>query len=214
MLYLGKYVYFTLALLIGALVVYKSLDYLSPDFTSGFLSDKQEVFPAYAPFLYMHILGAPLALLAGLYQFTFPKRAGHKTVGKVYLYSIVLLAAPGGFGMAFFALGGMWSVINFLLLSSLWFGFTIIAYRQIKKGDPLQHRQFMIRSFILTNSAVLIRLFSFINNSFQITDVMTGYVIISWLSWVPFWLGYELVLGMSTTPSSYIKKEWVKGDKK
>lgn len=191
MLLLVKRFYFLLALIIGLLIVLSSVDYLYPDFAKGFLIGKSEIFSFYRFALYAHIIGAPVALFTGLYQFLFTRSKVHPILGKIYVGTILILAAPSGFFMAFYAIGGAISTFNFILMSVLWFGFTLSAYRHIKKGKVIQHQQFMTRSFILTNSAILIRLFSFINNHYELTDITTGYILISWLSWLPWLLIYE-----------------------
>lgn len=189
---LAKPIYFLIALLIGLLILVKSLDYFNPDFHSGFLIDKKEIFQFYRYFLYLHIIGAPIALFAGLFQFTFKKSKLHQKIGFVYFLVIVVTAAPGGFFMSFYALGGAASVINFLLLSSLWFFFTLKAFLEIRKGNYSAHVRFMTRSFILTNSAILIRILSYFNNQTQIIDPITGYILIGWLSWLPALVVFEI----------------------
>lgn len=189
-----KNIYLLLAALVGLLILLKSVDYIYPDFTRGFLLNKRPIFPFYRFALYAHIIGTPLALFTGIYQFLFTKSGAHPFIGKIYVGSILLLAAPSGLFMSFYAIGGLISTANFFLMSTLWFGFTLLAYRHIKSGNVSRHRQFMTRSFILTNSAILIRLFSFINNHYQLTDITTGYILISWLSWFPALLFYEFGL--------------------
>jgi uncharacterized membrane protein len=191
---LAKAFYFLIALITGLLIVFKSLDYFNPDFSQGFLLDKEGIFSWYRFGLYAHIIGAPMALFTGLYQFAFTRSRLHPFSGKIYIASTVFLAAPGGLIMAIYAIGGIVSSINFIILSLLWFVFTLKAYRQIRLGIVLKHQQFMTRSFILANSAVVIRLLSFVNNHYQLTDVTTGYIIIVWLSWLPGLLCYELAL--------------------
>ena len=140
------------------------------------------------------MLSAPIAIIAGIFQFSFLKSRAHKAIGLIYMVSVVVFAAPSGFFMAFYAIGGFWSTINFILLSALWLFFTVKAFLHIKHQRVADHRKFMIRSFILANSAIMIRLLSFINNHYQIMDPVTGYVIIVWLSWLPALLFYELSL--------------------
>lgn len=191
---LVKSFYLLLALIIGLLIVLKSVDYLHPDFSKGFLIGKEANFHFYRVPLYAHMLGAPLALLAGIYQFAFTRSRLHKSTGKLYLILVLFLAAPSGLIMSFYAIGGIVSTINFALMSVLWAFFSVKAYHSIRLGKVARHRQFMSRSFILANSAILIRLFSFINNHYGLTDVTTGYIIIAWLSWLPGLLLYELWL--------------------
>ena len=196
---LGKWVYLIFAFLVGALIVYKSRVYFAPDFSIGFLVDKEAIFPYYKYFLYMHIIGAPLALLCGIYQFLFTKSKIHKYTGRIYVFSVLFLAAPGGLFMSFYAIGGIIAIIAFALLASLWFYFTLMAYKKARAGDFAIHKQWMTRSFILANSAVAIRLFSFINNYYELTDPTTGYLIISWVSWLPWLLIYEIRLRLSSS---------------
>ncbi len=188
-----KLFYYFIALIIGILIIIKSIDYLNPDFTRGFLSGKENIFSFYKPFLYAHIIFAPVALISGLFQFSFIRSGIHKIMGKIYIVSVLFFAAPSGFVMSFYAIGGISSVINFFLLSSLWFLFTFKAYQLIKNGNSVEHRKFMTRSFILTNSAVLLRLFSYLNNHFGFVDVITGYNIIVWISWLPILIAFELL---------------------
>lgn len=188
----GKYAYFTVALLTGLLIVYKSLDYWSPQFEHGFLSDKEHIFNIYRIFLYAHMLAGPVALFTGLFQFTWQQHRYHQLVGKLYVFSILCFAAPAGLYMACYAADGFWSISNFVILAILWFLFTWRAFQFAKSGQYARHRRWMIRSFILTNSAVLLRVFSFIANYWQLTDPVTGYIIIGWVSWLPALCVYEL----------------------
>lgn len=188
-----KITYLLLAFLTAVLIIIKSIGYLNPNFTKGFLSDKEKIFFLYRPFLYAHMFFAPIALITGLFQFSFRKSKIHRVVGKIYVTSILGFAAPSALFMAFFAIGGITSVINFILLSILWFWFTLKAFQLIRIGNIDEHKTFMTRSFILTNSAVLLRIFSYFNHHFNFVDVITGYNIIVWISWLPGLLIFEMI---------------------
>jgi len=194
---LVKLFYFAIAFLIALLIVAKSVDYFSPDFSKGFLIGKENIFSFYKFFLYAHILFSPVALISGLFQFSFQRSNLHRFMGKIYVVSVLGFASPSGLFMSFFSIGGISSVINFFLLSLLWFLFTLKAYQFIKTGNTIEHKKFMIRSFILANSAVLLRLFSYINNHYKLIDVVTGYNIIVWISWLPILLLFELLNSIS-----------------
>ena len=191
---LAKGIYLLIAAIIGLLIIVKSTDYITPDFNSGFLVDKQSQFFIYKYFLYAHIIGAPIALFAGAFQILRPYSIYHGKGGKLYFYTVVFLAAPGGFYMAFYAIGGMWSIISFLLLSTLWFVFTIQGLLKVRNGQIQLHKSFMTRSFILANSAILIRLLIFFNHKLDIMPPVEAYVWISWLSWLPALIIYEVSL--------------------
>lgn len=191
---LAKGLWFAFALLVGALVVLKSLAYASPDFSQGFLLGKAAIFPWYRVFLWMHIAGAPLALGTGLLQFSLPRRGRlHRISGYGYVGAILALGAPGGLGMAFHAIGGWPSVLNFLVLTPLWIWFTVSALQAARRRDFPAHQRWMVRSFLLTNSAVVLRLLSFITNHYlPHLDPVTCYTANVWLSWLPALGVYEI----------------------
>jgi hypothetical protein len=193
MLRLVRTIYFAFALIICLLIILKSIDYYSPNFEKGFLIGKSTIFSFYKLFLYPHIIGAPIALLAGLFQFSFKNSIHHRRIGLVYIGSILLLAGPGALGMSLFAIGGAINIINFILMSLLWLLTTYLAFYYAKQKEFEKHRSMMIRSFILTNSAILIRIFSYINHEFLVFELELGYVIISWISWLPALLIYEFL---------------------
>ena len=193
-LQLVKKTYFVIALIFGILIVVKSKDYLFPNFNYGFLVGKKNIFFFYKFFLYAHIIGAPIALFTGLIQFVFKKSKLHPAFGKAYILSVLILAAPSGLIMSFFAKGGFLGILNFSTLSILWWIFSYKAYTFIKNGNIKRHKEMMIRSFILANSAVGLRLLGYINHEFQLFDINYSYLIISWLSWLPAYLSYEIIL--------------------
>ncbi len=193
-LQLVKKTYFVIALIFGILIVVKSKDYLFPNFNYGFLVGKKNIFFFYKFFLYAHIIGAPIALFTGLIQFTFKNSKLHPAFGKAYILSVLILAAPSGLIMSFYAKGGFLGILNFLILSILWWIFSYKAYTFIKNGNVKRHKEMMIRSFILANSAVGLRLLGFINHEFQLFNIDYAYLIISWFSWLPAYIFYEILL--------------------
>ncbi len=195
----AKRAYLILALLICLLIIIKSTDYLIPDFARGFLLGKKEVFYFYKYFLYAHMVGAPIALITGIFQFLITRNRLHKILGKIYVISILFLAAPGGLGMAFYAIGGFWSITNFLILSIFWFFATLFAYLKIKEGRIKSHKIWMTRSFILANSAVLLRILSYFNNHYHLVEQPLGYILIGWLSWLPGLLIFEVFFRKTKT---------------
>jgi uncharacterized membrane protein len=101
----------------------------------------------------LHIVLAIIALIAGplgLSKRIRTKRpALHRWNGRIYVLSIVLNIIPGYY-VSFYANGGFWSVIGFLVLNTLWFLTTVNGYRFIRKGQVRQHRDWVLRSFFLT----------------------------------------------------------------
>jgi uncharacterized membrane protein len=142
------------------------------------------------------------ALIAGFTQFSLRFRTTYKEIhrlfGKVYIVVVLALSGPSGLIMGIFANGGITSQTAFVLLAILWWWFTFRAFISIKNGDIQRHRQFMIRSFALTLSAVTLRLWKLgLTNTFDIRP-MDAYRLVAWLGWVPNLLIAEMYIRLRT----------------
>lgn len=189
-------IFFLLILLVGTLITFKSFDYYQPDFSTGYLLDKEEVFNGIFSYgLYGHIISAPLLLLisTALLFFRLEVRfpAIHRGLGVLYVLLVLAVSAPSGFILSFYAFGGWTAKGGFILLSLLWWWFTYRAYQQAVKKDFSGHRQNMMRSFILVLSAVNLRILSFLFIYFLNWSGPAMYTWVSWLSWIPFLMLYE-----------------------
>ncbi len=193
-----KVVVSILILCIAFLIFQKSLEYFHPDFTRGFLFGKKEYFDGiYKYGLYAHIIGTPVCIVIGTLQifFCFEKKFPqlHRKAGKIYVVTVLFLAVPGGFIMAFSAIGGQLSELCFLLLAMLWMFFTYKAYQSARNKNFVEHKKHITRSFILMLSAINLRILTFIFIQFFNYEGVQMYTLAAWLSWVPSLLIYEWV---------------------
>ncbi len=151
-------------------------------------TEVQEV-KLYLPLFYTHVYSAIFVLLAGFTQFNnqllrhYPKV--HKVLGYLYVGVVLLLAAPSGVFIGWFANGGLFPQISFVTLGILWFWFTLKAILCIFKKDLLNHRKFMYRSFALACSAITLRLWKVILVYLFHPAPMDVYQIVAWIAWVP-----------------------------
>jgi uncharacterized membrane protein len=140
--------------------------YLSFKPDVNFLLVKQDIVndPIWRPTFYIHVISGMLVILVGPFQFLKSFRTKflnwHKLGGKIYAYSILLLAAPTGLIMAFYAEGGLWSTVAFSIMSILWFVTTLMAVIKIKQRKIEEHKMWMMRSYALSFAAVTLRLLS------------------------------------------------------
>jgi hypothetical protein len=136
---------------------------------------------------YIHITFGGIALLVGWTQFSKNLRNRylntHRTVGKIYVGS-VMLSSIAGFYIALFASGGITSTLGFGLLAAIWFFTVLMAYTSILKRDIKQHENWMIRNYALTFAAVTLRIYLPLSQMMHI-DFITAYRVISWICWVP-----------------------------
>lgn len=169
-----------------------TLKYIPVSAHVAFLNIKQtEVngIPFYLTVFYVHVLTSIFCLLAGFTQFNNNllnlRPDIHRTIGKLYIGTILLFAAPSGFFIGLFANGGLFSKISFVALALFWFYFTLKAFTAIKGKNILSHQKFMYRSFALTCSAITLRLWKVIIVYFFHPSPMDVYQIIAWLGWIP-----------------------------
>jgi uncharacterized membrane protein len=166
----------------------------------NFLLTKQDVVfnPLWRTAFYVHIAGGMLSIVLGPLQFVryFRKRFlnAHRLVGKIYVSSILFLAAPTGLFMAFYANGGFYSTLGFFLMSVLWFFTTYMAVKTVRLKRIEEHVRWMVRSYALTFAAVTLRilvpLMSFTNELSEDTIVIST----AWLSWLINLLIAELLI--------------------
>lgn len=157
---------------------------------TGFLQFKKEylnILPWKVAF-YTHVFTILFALLAGFTQFSKTILQDHKQVhrlmGKIYVYDI-FLNFPIAFVMGIYANGLLPTKIAFILLDCLWFWFTFQAVIEIKRGNINLHKEFMIRSYALTLSAVSLRFWKIVILSFVYVDPLPLYMVNAWLGFIP-----------------------------
>jgi uncharacterized membrane protein len=138
---------------------------------------------------YVHVFSAIGALLAGFTQFSSQilrqHRSIHRLMGRFYAYDILAINFPTGMVLAVCANGLLPGRIAFVLLDCLWFTFTLVAVVAIRRGQIARHRQFMVRSYALTFSAITLRSWKLIlSHGFHIEPLQL-YMLEAWMGFVP-----------------------------
>lgn len=191
--------YFLLAFFVY-LMLRITIPYFSLDHKEGFLAIKQQVIgnDTWRWSFFVHVFSSCFLLLAGFTQFSgFILRKYkllHRNMGKMYVFILLFLSGPAGLIMALYANGGLYSRIGFTLLSLLWLLFTALGWYYAVKKDFALHRQFMIRSFALTVSALTLRLWKLVIVLSFHPAPMDAYRIVAWLGWVPNLLVAEWII--------------------
>lgn len=120
-----------------------------------------EDYPQYYPLLVAHILFGSVALLAGCFQVWpwFRRRypAAHRWMGRAYFFGGVFPAGIAVLGVAPVSSTGFVSQVGNTMLAVLWLVTSIAGYRMARQRRFVEHRRWMIRSFALTMSIVLNR---------------------------------------------------------
>lgn len=138
--------------------------------------------------LRLHIAGGMGALLAGPWQFSEKLRTRalnlHRWLGRFYLLEVAL-GSVAGFVMATVSEQGLPTHLGFGMLALLWFFTGLEAYRTVRRGNTVAHRQWMIRNFALTLAAVTLRNYMPLMLFVFGWSFRQSYITVSWLCWVP-----------------------------
>ena len=159
--------------------------------------------------LYVHAFAGGIALIIGPFQFLSRLRARrptlHRWMGRIYLLGI-LFSGLAAFLIAPGMISGLVGEIGLLLLATLWLWTGWNAYRNIRAGNKEIHREWMIRNYALTFSAVTLRLWLGILIGTQIPFLETKYAndfdalfvevyrVVMWLAWVPNLIVAEMIV--------------------
>jgi hypothetical protein len=167
-----------------------TITYIPYNTDVGFLRIKQHYINIdhWRTAFFIHVYASIWVLFAGFTQFSrkLQRRQPriHRTMGYIYTVDVLLITGPAGLLMGFYANGGTPSRIAFVSLACLWIFFTAMALYKARKKDFKSHRNYMIRSYALTLSAITLRAWKFgINNSFELPP-MDVYRTVAWLGWV------------------------------
>jgi hypothetical protein len=119
-------------------------------------------FPFHYPILVAHVVFGSIALLGACLQiwpwFRRRYRAGHRWIGRAYVFAGVLPAGLLALPMGALSPFGPVARASNVLLASLWLAFTITGYRRARQSRYAEHRRWMIRSFTLTASIITNRI--------------------------------------------------------
>lgn len=167
-----------------------ALSYFDFDLTKHFLGSKQAMIGnrIWLIAFYLHLLFGSIVTLIGIPLFfskLIPFKAKlHKHLGKIYIGSILFVSGPTGLYLAFFAEGGQYATIGFILMSMAWMIPTYIAFQRIIKGDIQGHYNWVIRSYCMTLSGVTLRLLTPIATRFFEIDYQTSFVLSAYVPWM------------------------------
>jgi hypothetical protein len=171
------------------LMIDLTLPYLGFTYDVEFLLTKQKIIHIkhWRYSFNVHILFSIFSLAAGLTQFSKyilrKHKKFHRYMGYIYVIDILVLAGPSGLIMGFYANGTIYSKMSFMILATLWIVFTALAYKKALEKDFLSHRNWMMRSYALTLSAITLRLLALILPIWFHIEAFFEYTLIAWLSW-------------------------------
>lgn len=189
------------------LMILLSLPYTRFEQYVDFLYTKQLVYHIHhwRISFYVHVFVSTVVLLAGLLQFSrhvLHRRVKvHRASGYAYAFTVIVLSGPSGLIMGYYANGGLYAKISFVLLAILWIAFTLLAVIYVRQGKWQAHADMMVRSYALTLSALTLRLYAYLLDVLKIDmHPRTAYILIAWASWTMNLLIAEWVIRKKYIP--------------
>jgi hypothetical protein len=169
------------------LLIRNTLPYFSFSKDFSFIQERAVLFlkPVYTYSFYLHIFAGMFCIGTALLQFSSyilkKRKPLHIWAGRVYVMVVLLIGAPTGLYMSFFAKGSFAERGLFMFMAISWFFFTLKGFTSILNKQVLAHKIWMIRSYAMALTAVTFRV----------------YYIILYLYDVPLTLNYEVSLWIS-----------------
>ncbi|HWQ37568.1 MAG TPA: DUF2306 domain-containing protein [Burkholderiales bacterium] len=147
--------------------------------------------------LLLHFSAGSLALLCGLLQFLAALRQrfpdAHRVTGRVYLCAVAL-GAISAFYLSFHSVIGWTFGVATFFLGCAWVATTSMAFIAIRNQQIEAHREWMIRSYVLTFAFVTFRLL-LVSPLFADTGTrLERFTAFLWMSWTLPLLAAEVLL--------------------
>ncbi|WP_243735282.1 DUF2306 domain-containing protein [Paenibacillus turpanensis] len=151
----------------------------------GFLSHKTGVkhrlnLTVWLNVVYVHIGFACIAMAVGLLNFSYRiyhnRRRLHRINGYIYVVSVFIVVLTSGY-LAPHATGGKITSIGFNVLNIIWLYVTTVAMIHIKKKRIIQHRNWMVRSYVFCYTNLTIHLVTALLNQGFGYEYVSSYTI-------------------------------------
>lgn len=139
------------------------------------------IFLSHISFSSVMLMLGPLQLMKSIRRTNIQ---AHRVMGYIY-YLMLYPASAGAFWLSFYAFGGAASTVGFALLATSWVATGFVAFIAIKERRIQDHKEWMLRNYALTFSAVSLRIMLIVNlasNGFQPSEA--GYSVIAWACWI------------------------------
>jgi len=179
-------------------VVIEYRNYFPPNFDATFLLGRDAYF--FGPYrwaFYLHLLSGPAALILGTILISDRFRSfaprWHRRLGRVQGINVLLLVAPSGLWMSYYADTGALAGTGLGLLAVVTALCVALGWRAAVQRRFATHRRWMLRTFILLCSAVVIRMIGGAA-MFARFEPTWLYPLSAWASWLVPLLILELFL--------------------
>ena len=186
-----------LILKVTASVMLGYRDYFPANFDNDFLSGRESYFAGgYQWAFYAHIVSGPISLVLALllvsesFRLRFP--VWHRSLGKAQVATVLVLLAPSGLWMAWYARTGPIAGMGFAVLAFATGVCVLMGWRMAVQRRFVEHRRWTWRCFWLLCSAVIVRVIGGLATVLLWGDAWI-YPLTAWCSWLVPLTAFELL---------------------
>ncbi len=169
------------------LLIKNTIPYFSFSKDFSFIQERAVLFlkPMYSWSFYLHIFAGMFCIGTSLIQFSSyllkKRKAIHIWSGRIYVMVVLLIGAPTGLYMSFFAKGTIAERCLFMFMALSWFFFTLKGFTTILNKQVLAHKIWMMRSYAMAMTAVTFRAYYIMLYLLDV-ELTTNYEVSLWVS--------------------------------
>jgi hypothetical protein len=115
------------------------------------------------------------------------------------------IGAPAGFMLALGTTAGPVAAVGFVIPAILWALFTWLGWRSALARQFAEHREWMLRSYAITSTAITLRLM-LPTSALLGFDFLPAYRVIAWLAWMTNLALFELYIRRERVSSARFRR--------
>lgn len=195
-----KVIFWVPTIFLSLLLVWNTIPYFTFDTNMDFLNERSVLVEktVWRVCFYCHIFAGAICITSSLIQFSSwilkKRRKIHILSGKIYVFVVLLIGAPTGLYMTYFAKGGYAERAAFLAMAVFWFFTTYKGFvTAARDKNFVAHRHWMIRSYAMALTAVTFRIYHILFDEIGMST-FENYSISLWVSIIGNWFIAEFVI--------------------
>lgn len=195
-----KIIFWVPTIFLSLLLVWNTIPYFTFNENLPFLKERAVLLEksVWKICFYTHISAGAFCIVTALIQFSSfilkKRKKIHILSGKIYVFVVLLIGAPSGLYMTYFAKGGYAERGAFLAMAVFWFFTTYKGFvTAARDKNFVAHKHWMIRSYAMALTAVTFRIYHILFDEVGMSS-FSNYSLSLWISIIGNWLVAEFVI--------------------
>lgn len=204
-----KIIFWVPTIFLSLLLVWNTIPYFTFNENLPFLKERAVLLEksVWKICFYTHISAGAFCITTALIQFSSfilkKRKKIHIISGKIYVFVVLLIGAPSGLYMTYFAKGGFAERGAFLAMAVFWFFTTYKGFvTAARDKNFVAHKHWMIRSYAMALTAVTFRIYHILFDEVGMSS-FSNYSLSLWISIIGNWLVAEFVIYLQS--KNYLK---------